>query len=107
MNKPFQKSAGPISYAEGPRLKRALELLDEVCRRRFAEGYQRHVQEPFYSTVQRCGAVIELTQVETGEVESYDFGQEGRAQQFLTAMTDCFRSEHAPIKVLMPLAAPR
>ena len=106
MNKPFAKSPPPISYAEGPRLSRALQSLPYKEQERFLKSYQTHIESPRILSIQRRGHLIYLTIQGTDTPEIYDFGQEHSAQRVLSALTDCLRANRAAVKILMPVALP-
>lgn len=106
MNKPFAKSPPPISYAEGPRLSRALQTLPYKEQERLLKSYQAHLESPRILSIQRRGHTICLTIQGTDTPEVYDFGQEHNAQRVLSALTDCLRANRAAVKVLMPVALP-
>lgn len=105
----FAKKPEPLSYAEGPRLDRSLKPLSPEARRQFVTRFYEHVKRSTIHTVQRRGAALYFT-LEEGKkktVEVFDFGVVACAQSCLTALTDCFRSMGAPVRVLMPEAPPR
>jgi hypothetical protein len=103
MNKPTSKPA-PLSYAEGPRLQRAVQVLPYEDQVRFIEWYKSHLQSPRIQSLQRKGHYLHFT-IQDGKkqtCEVFDFGDEPHAKMCLAALTDCLRSERAPVKVLMP-----
>lgn len=106
MNKPFAKSDPPLSYAEGPRLSRALKALPMAEQERFVNRYKAHLASPNIVSIQRRGHLIYFTIQGTDAPEVYDFGQEVHAQRVLSAFTDCLRANSASVKVLMAGMAP-
>lgn len=106
MNKPFAKSVPPISYAEGPRLSRALQTLPYKEQERFLKFYQAHLATPRILSIQRRGHMIYFAIEGTDTPEVFDFGQEHNAQRVLSALTDCLRANRAAVKVLMPVSLP-
>jgi uncharacterized circularly permuted ATP-grasp superfamily protein len=102
----FAKKAEPLSYADGPRLDRAIKTLSADARLRFVTSFNEHLKSPIIQSVQRCGATLQMV-VGTGgkqTVQTFDFSAVARAQCCLTALTDCLRSQGAPVQVLMPKA---
>jgi len=106
MNKPFSKPAAPISYAEGPRLSRALQTLPYSEQERFLKFYQAHLASPRIQSLQRRGHTIYFAVEGSDTPEVFDFGQEHNAQRVLSALTDCLRANRAAVKVLMPASLP-
>lgn len=106
MNKPFAKSPAPLSYAEGPRLSRALKALPFEEQERFVSRYKAHIASPNIVSIQRRGHLIVFTILGSEVPEVYDFGQEGHAQRVLAAFTDCLRANSASVKVLMAGSPP-
>jgi hypothetical protein len=107
MNKPFTKSATPLSYAEGPRLSRALKALPYKDQERFVTRYKSHLASQNIVSIQRRGHFLFFVLQGSDAPEVFDFGQEGHAQRVLAAFTDCLRMNSAPVKVLMPVSAPQ
>ncbi|HRK21252.1 MAG TPA: hypothetical protein PLX06_05560 [Fimbriimonadaceae bacterium] len=108
MVKPNSSKPPPLSYAEGPRLERAIRSLPDTQRNDFVDTLRKHLSAPSISSLQRRGQFLYVTVAE-GKKESvgvYDFGQVPRAQSCLTALTDYLRSERAPVRVLMPSSPP-
>ncbi len=99
----FAKKAEPLSYAEGPRLDRAIKSLSPEARLRFVTGFNEHLKAPVIRTVQRRGASLYITMGEGAKetVEVFEFEGVGNAQSCLSALTDCFRTHGAPVRVLM------
>ena len=106
MNKPFAKSPPPLSYAEGPRLSRALKALPYQEQERFVKRYKEHLASPNIAAIQRRGHLLFFTIQGIDAPEVYDFGQEGHAQRALAAFTDCLRANSASVKVLMAGSPP-
>jgi hypothetical protein len=101
---PHTPKPGPISYAEGPRLSRAIQVLSEDQRDQFVDAVNTHLTTGNIQSVQMRGQFLRLVRLtEAGErEENYDFGGAHISQSCLTAMTDCFRTHRVPTKVLMP-----
>jgi hypothetical protein len=95
---------GPISYAEGPRLSRAIQRLPENQRDQFMDAVKTHVSTGNIQSLQIRGQYLHLVRTtNAGECEEvYDFGGVHISQSCLTAMTDWFRTHRVPTKVLMP-----
>ena len=59
-----------------------------------------HLASHRIKSLQRRGRFIHIGLADGESV--YDFGGEHVALNCLTALTDCLRSQHAPVPVLMP-----
>ena len=79
-----------------------VQLLSPEDQARFMNGYESHLKAPYYVSVQRRGRQIHLARTDSKEVEIFIFELELNAQRCLSALTDCFRVNRTPIKVLMP-----
>lgn len=91
----------PISYAEGPRLLRAAQRLSPEQQAQFIATANKHMTRHHIESLQRRGQCLHVAV--DGQVSIYDFGSSNIAQNCLTALTDCLRSRHAPVQVLMPV----
>jgi hypothetical protein len=104
---PFGPKAPPLSYADGPRLQRAIQALAAAEREAFVAAYNEHLATRNILSLQRLGQFLNVVTL-VGDVEAltvFDFGQVSKAQACLTALTDCFRSQNAVTRVLMPVAS--
>lgn len=108
MNKPFAPKPAPISYADGPRLERAMRTLPYEAQVRFLSAYKAHLESQVIQSLQRRGHLLYITMADGKDTRSevFDFGVETHAQRCLAALTDCLRTNHAPAKVLMPEPPP-
>jgi hypothetical protein len=106
---PFAPKAAPLSFADGPRLDRAINALSVEQRALFVELFKLHLATRHIQSLQRKGQFLYINvESETGDAESiFDFGGQPAAQLGLTALTDCLRSQGVPVKVLMPAAPPK
>lgn len=106
---PYAQKAPPISYADGPRLQRAIQALGEEQRNSFVAVYNDHLVNHSMQSLQRRGQFLYITLSRDSEetVSIFDFGQAAVAQSCLTALTDCLRGQRAAVKVLMPVAPPK
>lgn len=109
MNKPTNPKPPPLSYAEGPRLERAIQSLDASERNNFVSILREHLSKPRIQSLQRRGQFLYVTVAEgkNEEVGVFDFGKVPCAQACLTALTDYLRTERMSVRVLMPAAPPR
>lgn len=108
MNKPFNQKPPPLSYAEGPRLERAIQSMTAQQRDDFLTVFRDHLSKQHIQSLQRRGQFLYVT-VADGKKESvgvFDFGKVPLAQAGLTALTDYFRAERMAVRVLMPIAPP-
>ena len=88
-------------------MTRVIQLLPRPEQVRLLNGYEAHKKAPYYASIQRRGRFICLAREGSDIVEVYDFGLELNAQRCLSALTDCLRTNRAPIKVLMPAPPPK
>lgn len=108
MNKPFNQKPPPLSYAEGPRLERAIQSLPPEQRLDFLTVFRDHLSKQHIQSLQRRGQFIYVTVADgkKEKVDVYDFGKVPFAQAGLTALTDYFRAERMAVRVLMPISPP-
>src|SRR3989304_493744 len=104
----YPQKAPAISYAERPRLERAMQCLTSKQRVALVALFNQHLADRNIQSLQRRGQFCYITVTEEkGEaVGIYDFGQAPAAQNFLVALADCLGPGHRRVRVLRPEPPP-